>query len=370
MMLKQRNRVRETTSTSGSGPYLLAGAVAGFDNFAKVYSANDKVAYCVTDNVQWEAGQGTFTGTTVTRDLVEASSTGSPIVWSANTKQIYVTTTQNSPGPADTLTPIVKNGEGSTLTVGTLVSIDSFPDILPSVKKTDITALDEAFAVIVEDIPTGAFGNPARSALVQGFNTSSQQVGDPVWMSKTAGGFEYSPPKDAIVQIVGWVAHVGSGSTGAIYFEPQPREKGRTVVTLGSNTTVATGTLFTPTWDTVLEDTLGIIPQQIWPNTILVVPTRPSIRAITGHVSCEFNDDAPGGNIRYCDIQVVGSTYGQGRFQTVPPAITTPTYIQATTSVQAVAPNTQLRSSFFQDSGANRTLPGNSTRVWFEMVER
>jgi hypothetical protein len=95
------NYAKETTTTTGTGTYSLAGAASPFASF--VARATDDVGgsspwsnifYVCTDNAgTFEFGQGTLTdaGTdTLTRGTIHASSNGGAAVnWGAGTKDIY-----------------------------------------------------------------------------------------------------------------------------------------------------------------------------------------------------------------------------------------------------------------------------------------
>jgi len=71
-----KDRVKETTSTTGTGTITLAGASAGFQSFAAIGNGNDTY-YTILNGAAWEVGKGQYTssGTTLTRVLI-SSSTG------------------------------------------------------------------------------------------------------------------------------------------------------------------------------------------------------------------------------------------------------------------------------------------------------
>lgn len=92
MALIVKDRVKETTTTTGTGSITLAGAVSGFQSFSTIGDGNSTF-YTIDGGSQWEVGIGTYTssGTALSRDTVLASSTGSKIDFSAGTKTVFVT---------------------------------------------------------------------------------------------------------------------------------------------------------------------------------------------------------------------------------------------------------------------------------------
>ena len=95
MALVLADRVRETTTTVGTGTVTLAGAVTGFQSFAVVGNGNTTY-YTIAGQgtAEWEVGIGTYTsvGTTLARTTVLASSNaGSLVTFSAGTKDVFVT---------------------------------------------------------------------------------------------------------------------------------------------------------------------------------------------------------------------------------------------------------------------------------------
>lgn len=91
------DRVLETSTTTGTGTYTLAGAVTGFQSFAAI--GNGNTCYYYAEDVDsngiptgsWEAGIATYTlsGTTLARTTIIASSNSNAAVsWSAGTRRI------------------------------------------------------------------------------------------------------------------------------------------------------------------------------------------------------------------------------------------------------------------------------------------
>ena len=92
MPLVVKDRVKETSTTVGTGTFTLAGAASGFQSFAAIGNGNTTF-YTIVGGTQWEVGIGTYTssGTTLSRDTVLSSSTGSKINFSAGTKDVFCT---------------------------------------------------------------------------------------------------------------------------------------------------------------------------------------------------------------------------------------------------------------------------------------
>ena len=94
MALTISDRIKETTTTTGTGTYTLGGAVLGFETFTVNLSNSDTTYYCCTDNTDFEVGLGTFTssGTTLARTTILASSNSNNAVnWSSGTRPIFCT---------------------------------------------------------------------------------------------------------------------------------------------------------------------------------------------------------------------------------------------------------------------------------------
>ncbi|TDK63566.1 hypothetical protein [Sapientia aquatica] len=89
------DRVRETTTTTGTGTYSLGGAVTGFITFVSGVTTGQVVTYCAEDGTNWEVGEGTITSgapDTLTRTTILASSNaGGAVSWSVGSKNIFLT---------------------------------------------------------------------------------------------------------------------------------------------------------------------------------------------------------------------------------------------------------------------------------------
>lgn len=106
------DRVKETTTTTGTGNYSLAGAVTGFRTFVDGIG-NGKTCYYAVEmqgTAGWEVGIGTVTDGTpdilARTEILASSNAGAAVDWTAGTKTIFVTSPTDQVGgrsdPANT----------------------------------------------------------------------------------------------------------------------------------------------------------------------------------------------------------------------------------------------------------------------------
>lgn len=120
------NRVLETSTSTGTGTFTLAGAVTGYRTFAASMAVSDTTTYLIegvdgsgVPTGEWEAGVGTYSGTnTLTRTTVMYSSnSGSVVTFSAGTKRVSITALAfllNNPATYDA------GNSGSSITINAL----------------------------------------------------------------------------------------------------------------------------------------------------------------------------------------------------------------------------------------------------------
>src|ERR1035437_6506862 len=128
MTLAYADRVFETTTTTSTGTYTLAGAKTGFQAFSIVGNGSTCV-YCCTDGTNWEVGLGTYTlsGTTLARTTIYASSnSNSAVSWSAGSKDIFLTSAASKTAflNAPQSFSAAQRGAFYTLTDGSTIAID------------------------------------------------------------------------------------------------------------------------------------------------------------------------------------------------------------------------------------------------------
>ena len=128
MALKLADRVRETTTTAGTGTLTLSGAApTGYQTFQQGVGDTNTTYYTINANNDWEVGIGTYsvTGPTLTRDTVLASSAnGAKVDFPAGTKDVFVTyPAEKSIADGYGLLPVANGGTGTNtqFTAGSVV---------------------------------------------------------------------------------------------------------------------------------------------------------------------------------------------------------------------------------------------------------
>ena len=137
MALTISDRIKETSNTTGTGTYTLAGAVTGFETFTANLSNSDTTYYCCTDNTDFEVGLGTFTssGTALARTTILASSNSNNAVsWTSGTRTLFCTL------PA--AKTVFLDASGNATIGGTVTATGSFIIGSADMNEADLEKLD------------------------------------------------------------------------------------------------------------------------------------------------------------------------------------------------------------------------------------
>lgn len=135
-----KDRVKETTTTTGTGTVTLAGTTSGYQSFSVIGDGNTTYYVIVDTNTgDWEVGVGTYTasGTTLSRDSVlESSNAGNLVVFGVGTKDVFVSypaeravfTSDSQTLSNKTITNLIFDGDYTeevfTITDGASVDLD------------------------------------------------------------------------------------------------------------------------------------------------------------------------------------------------------------------------------------------------------
>lgn len=142
MALVVKDRVKETTTTTGTGTITLLGAVTGFQSFSSVGNGNTTY-YTISDGTNWEVGIGAYTsaGSTLSRDTVLSSSnSGSLVNFGAGTKEVFVTYPSGESVYQDgsainagtSILAVSNGGTGASSAASALTNLGAYPSSNPS----------------------------------------------------------------------------------------------------------------------------------------------------------------------------------------------------------------------------------------------
>ena len=148
MALVIKDRVKETTTTTGTGAITLAGAPTNFQTFTSVLSNADTTFYAIIDdtNGAFEVGIGTFasSGTTLTRTTVlESSNSGSAVNLGSGTKQVFMTYPAEKSVYLDASNQLVINGTAVTASATDLNLIDGITNGTVTASKAVVVSSDK-----------------------------------------------------------------------------------------------------------------------------------------------------------------------------------------------------------------------------------
>jgi hypothetical protein len=98
MAIKDAPRVRETTTTTGTGTIDLSGAVLGFQSFVSGVGTGNSVYYTIlaANGTDWEVGLGTVTDATpdtLSRAVIKSSNANALLSLAAGTHSVFLSPT-------------------------------------------------------------------------------------------------------------------------------------------------------------------------------------------------------------------------------------------------------------------------------------
>jgi hypothetical protein len=221
MALVLSDRVKETTTSTGTSDFTLGGAVTGFQTFSAGVGNSNTTYYAVSLGADWEVGLGTLSGDglTLARTTVyQSSNSDTKVSFAAGTKEVFVTypadkavsditstdasivvvrngsiidLAVSEASPASTLLAAVRNTTGATLTKGTAVYISGSTGQNSTVSKAlatgDATSA-QTLGLITSDLSNNSNGYVTVIGLVSNINTSAYTDGQQLYLSPTTAG--------------------------------------------------------------------------------------------------------------------------------------------------------------------------------------
>ena len=156
------SRIKETTTTTGTGTLNLAGAESGYQTFVAGIGTTNSTYYCIESGTAWEVGIGTVTDATpdtLSRTTILASSnSGSAIDLPSGTATVFCTQPGEHAVVANPYDALTYSDNSSTLVAGRKYLVDT---------SGGATALT---------FPTAAIGNHGQAITVRKTTTDADTV--------------------------------------------------------------------------------------------------------------------------------------------------------------------------------------------------
>jgi hypothetical protein len=164
MALVLNDRVKETTTTTGTGTVTLGGAVSGFDTFAAGIGNSNTTYYCIQLAAEFEVGLGTLAGDSSTlarTTVISSSNSDSAVNFSAGAKNVFCTL------PASKATVLDASGN---LALAGAIDVDGITNL----DVVDIDgAVDMASTLQVDGVLTTTATQVATGGITSGSNIVS-----------------------------------------------------------------------------------------------------------------------------------------------------------------------------------------------------
>ena len=232
MALVVNDRVKETSTTTGTGTLSLAGAVTGFETFSSaIGNANTTYYSIVNVNGEFEVGLGTVSAAALARTtIISSSNSDSAVNFSAGTKNVFCTLPASKAVILDASGNIVANN-GVNLTA------------LNATQLTSGTVPDARFPATLPAANGSALTNLNATNLASGSVASARLADDSVTLAKMAPGTDgniisYDTSGDPVAVATGSAGQVlTSAGAGAVPSFQTPTVGDITAVTAGTNLT-------------------------------------------------------------------------------------------------------------------------------------
>jgi hypothetical protein len=164
MALVVNDRVKETTTTTGTGTVTLGGAVSGFDTFLAGIGNSNTTYYCIQLAAEFEVGLGTLAGDSSTlarTTVISSSNSDSAVNFSAGAKNVFCTL------PASKATVLDASGN---LALAGAIDVDGITNL----DVVDIDgAVDMASTLQVDGVLTTTATQVATGGITSGSNIVS-----------------------------------------------------------------------------------------------------------------------------------------------------------------------------------------------------
>jgi hypothetical protein len=234
MALVIADRVRETSTTTGTGDIVLGGASAGFVPFSSVMANTDTTYYGIVGGNSWEVGVGTYSTATnsISRTVVLSSSNGGSLVsFGSGTKAVFLTQPSERAVYVNGSSVVAANGATvpNSLLANSSITINGVTIPLGGSSTTVPPAYPLVGATLIDSLTQGTVvtGNSAFDAL----SVTQAGSGDALIVTQNGSG-------DALV-----VTQAGSGNALVVEDASSPDGSPFVITANGSVVTGYTSTI-------------------------------------------------------------------------------------------------------------------------------
>jgi len=255
-----KDRVQETSTTTGTGTLTLGGAVSGFQTFSSAIGNTNTTYYAIQNGAEWEVGIGTVGAGTLSRDtILESSNAGSAVNLSAGTKNVFCTypaeksvdldtaqtfTNKTISGSSNTLSNIGNSSltnssitiNGSPVSLGGSTSVGTVTSITAGTGLTGGTITGSGTIAIDSTVATLTGSQTFTNKTISGADNTLSNIGNSSLTnsSVTVNGTAISLGQSATVTASTTNAlTIGTGLSGSSF-------NGGSAVTIAIDSTVAT----------------------------------------------------------------------------------------------------------------------------------
>jgi hypothetical protein len=223
-----KDRIKVTSTTTGTGTFTLGAASTGYQDFSGIGNGN-QTYYTITNGTAWEVGIGTYTssGTTLSRDYVLASSnSGAKVDWAAGSKDVYV------PQPAENTQGSAPTADNSSIgTDG--VAFDNFQKNLQLSVNGGVTFKNGGVCGIVSTISSPYTLGGGQELALGGVLAPNGDIHFVPYIQNNAKGYKVSSTgvasTYALVYTGGYYAGGALSPNGDIHFVPYSAVRGQKV---------------------------------------------------------------------------------------------------------------------------------------------
>jgi len=165
MALVVKDRVRETSTTTGTGTLTLAGAVSGFQTFSSAIGNTNTTYYTIINGTEWETGLGTVAAGTLARTTVlESSNAGAAVSFTAGTKDVF--------GTYPASKALYKDASGNAIGLGTVAATTTLTSATGLPLSTGVTG-----TLPIANGGTGTTTLASATIATQGYTTTATAAG-------------------------------------------------------------------------------------------------------------------------------------------------------------------------------------------------